>query len=345
MLKYLRWRNWAFFEYNSITENVFLFFYLILRSQYGGFGLIGEFLLFYLFSAVSTSFGYFVNDLGDRDLDRLHKKPNVFESDSGSRSVTVVVTAALLSIISGAFFFKSGYFAPLYILWFFLTSFYSLPPIRFKERGLIGLMAVVPAQRIIPALLLISVFGRFDQLDWIVVVVYTAIRGLMSDVHHQIQDYHHDRSTNTTTCVVRSGIQKGTLLFKTLQFCNLLGQIVLYVTVALMFPEASLVRNVLSAAAGLYVVLLAVYFIRHRMEWYLVNPYSDIGMGNLLHVSLPTFYFPILLMVLHAMSFPSTSVLLMLFLVGKKTFTVEKLARSLPWRILSAIYAKIKSRS
>jgi hypothetical protein len=46
MIKYLRWRNWAVFEYNSITENIFLLFNLVLLMKTGGLFFGGDFFYF-----------------------------------------------------------------------------------------------------------------------------------------------------------------------------------------------------------------------------------------------------------------------------------------------------------
>lgn len=212
--KYLGWRDWAVFRYNSVLENIFLFFYIALKGRLFSQAFLADFLLFLAFSVFSTTYGYLVNDLGDRELDRLHGKPNTFRDDSFGRSVSVVLVSLLLCAAAGIRFADRPCFLPLWIAWGLVATFYSLKPLRLKERGRTGLFFVVVAQRVLPALLIFAAFRHEDRLDVAVFTLYVFFRGLSSDLNHQLEDHGNDSLTETKTYAVSAGFRKAWRLFR-----------------------------------------------------------------------------------------------------------------------------------
>lgn len=345
VVKYLSWRNWAVIEYNSMTENLFLFFYLALRYGHGGSGFLVDFFHFYLFSAVATSYGYLVNDLSDRKLDAVHGKANVFQGDGAIRSVMVVSVAFVLANLLGVGFFSRSGFLPLWVMWLFAGTFYSLPPLRFKEKGFWGLAVVVPAQRVIPALLALSVFGRLWAVDTIVLVLYAAVRGLMSDLQHQIDDFHLDSGTETSTFASRSGLKKSETIFRHLLTCNIILQVLLYLVACYYLPSVTIGHLSLPAMAPFLVVyvacLIAYGFSGGTRNGY-YNPYVSGGLRHLVHVALPCFYFPFYLVVVHSFYSPSSLLLLAFFVVLHRVFLPAKIKGSIPARAILMLVERVR---
>ncbi len=208
------WRNWAVFLYNSFIEHIFVAFYILLiTGQYSNDKLV-QLLAFYCFSILSTSFGYLLNDLADRELDALHGKSNTFEQDSVLRAFMVVSAVFLASVVFTIPFWGQSAFLALWGIWIFLTYAYSAPPFRLKERGRIGLIVVVLAQRVLPVLLLFAAFRFTDAFDIILLTFYILLRGFASDLNHQLEDYTLDAKTGTGTFVVKEGIEKTRKLFR-----------------------------------------------------------------------------------------------------------------------------------
>lgn len=205
---YFGWRNWSVLHYNSVTENVFLIFYIALRDRLYSVSFIEDFFIFIAFSMFSTTYGYLINDLADKELDALHGKDNTFKNDSVWKAGIIVVVFMVLSIIAGMKFFENRLFLPLWLCWFFIATFYSLKPIRLKERGWIGLLFVVMAQRVLPTLLVFAAFKHLDAVDMIVFTSYIFARGLSSDLNHQLEDYPKDITTGTETFAMQTGLRK-----------------------------------------------------------------------------------------------------------------------------------------
>ncbi len=229
--KYLGWRNWAVFTYNSIFENSFVIFYIALRTQNYSTEFVIDILYFILFSIFSTSYGYLVNDFADIDLDRRHGKKNTFSEDSKLLAGIVVLISLILSAIAAIPFIHNQYFLILWLLWFLISTFYSLPPLRLKERGKTGLIFVVFAQRLLPILLVFAVFEFNFPFEIILLSLYVLLRGLSSDINHQIEDLESDRKTATKTFAVEAGNQTVRRIFR----LNLEMEKILLIAVLMLF--------------------------------------------------------------------------------------------------------------
>ena len=124
--KYLGWRNWAVLVYNSIFENLFVIFYIALRTTSYNLGYILDIILFLAFSMFSTTYGYLINDFSDVDLDKKHGKNNTFAEDSKFKSILIILLFFILSIVCGYPFIENYAFLPLWVAWMFISTFYSL---------------------------------------------------------------------------------------------------------------------------------------------------------------------------------------------------------------------------
>ncbi len=212
--KYLGWRNWAVFYYNSIIENIFLFFYIALATHNNSTKFLCLTISFILFSLLSTTYGYLINDYADRELDRLHGKPNTFHEDSPARARVVLGMVLVGSALFALPFIANRDFLFLWGLWWFIATFYSLPPLRFKERGKFGLVLVVLAQRVIPAMIVFAAFRYYQMPDVLILLNYILAKGFASDMNHQLADYHRDVQTGTRTSAVELGVRRLESLFR-----------------------------------------------------------------------------------------------------------------------------------
>jgi 4-hydroxybenzoate polyprenyltransferase len=348
MLKYLAWRNWAIVGYNSMTGNLFLFMYLALRHGIGGFGFITDFLIFYLLGAVATSYGYLVNDLGDRELDRVHGKKNVFHGDSNSRAIFVVCVFFIVSVLLSMFFWKYAGFLVLWLIWIFLSTGYSLPPLRLKEKGVWGLIAVVPAQRVIPALLVFSVFGGFTPVDGVILICYITVGGILSDVSHQIEDAPLDSSTGTSTFVNKFGVDKARALYNALLSADLILQLLVYVCAVVFLPKVMIYGIGVPVAVPLLVVYAAAaigFVISQKNSTDGLSVAIKTEFGKFVHQVFPTFYFPLFLIVVHLSYHYSSIVLLALFGLLKNLFCLGTIKNSYTVLFINALLKKISHKS
>ena len=152
-----------------------------------------------------TGYGYLINDLADIDLDRRHGKPNVFQHAGLGRGIFIVLAVLTLgSLFAWPFIDRVG-FVLLWLLWIVTATFYSWPPFRLKERGLAGLAATIVAQQTLPTAILFAAFGQLISWGALIFILYSTIRGISSDVSHQMRDWSNDAGTGTTTFAVRYG--------------------------------------------------------------------------------------------------------------------------------------------
>jgi len=212
--KIFGWRHWAIFTYNAINENFFIVLFIILSVKNYSNQYLTDVFLFFLLSFFSTSYGYLINDFADRKLDMEQGKPNTFANMSNRQSIlSVSIVLGLANLLAIYFFDRSG-FVLLWLLWLFLSTFYSIPPIRLKERGFPGLIVVVLAQRVLPVLLLLLALEYRNILDMTLLTIYVMLRGFSSDLNHQMEDYRADNLSDVQTFVVRTGIEKSSKIFK-----------------------------------------------------------------------------------------------------------------------------------
>jgi len=204
-LKFISWRDWGIIRYNSVFQNAAAFFYLALAYRDFSLNYTERVLLFGLFSTLSTGYGYLINDFADRELDRLHGKRNAFHGVSATVAVGVLVLVLLANTAVAWPFLRRPWFAVIWGLWVCAATFYSMPPLRLKERGGWGLAATIAAQQTLPTTLVFAAFGRLFTWGALAFVAYATARGLSSDAGHQRRDWARDSATGTRTFAVRRG--------------------------------------------------------------------------------------------------------------------------------------------
>ena len=311
--KYIGWRNWAVFRYNSVFENLFILFLIALIGQRSDWAFLKDSLLFILFSIFFSFYGYLVNDYSDIELDRLHGKPNTFKDDSRNKAQLVLLVILFLAVLTSIPFWDRPYFIVLTLIWFLLTTFYSLPPVRLKERGTANIVIVVMAQRLLPILILFAVFNFWDVQVLISLLIYVLLRGLASDMNHQLEDYRNDKKTGTRTFAVSQGYQKVSKWFSVIQQLEkiMLAIILLQITFHIDLNEL-FTRWLWIGTGGLYFAGL-IWFFLDRRQW-TKNPFDpeERNLAQFLHHAFPTVALPLVLNVI-AMTIYFPFVILLLF--------------------------------
>jgi 4-hydroxybenzoate polyprenyltransferase len=205
LISLLSWRNWGIIRYNSIWQNLAALFYITLVEELFNLAFLGLVALFICFSTIMTGFGYLVNDLADQDLDRKQGKPNAFANLTPSLATLIVIGVLAVGLALGWPFLVHSEFVVLWMLWVMAASFYSLPPLRLKERGLVGLVVTIAAQQTLPTAMLFAIFGQLYSWGALIFIVYATARGISSDVSHQMRDLPVDAATQARTFAVQFG--------------------------------------------------------------------------------------------------------------------------------------------
>ncbi|MFZ0388880.1 MAG: UbiA family prenyltransferase [Calditrichia bacterium] len=322
----LGWRNWSVFLYNAFLENFFLVLYFALVLPDFSNQFLIKVMLFYLFSVFSTSYGYLINDYADRETDALQGKKNVFSSLEKGDSILIILGVLGLSIVLGSYFVKDGPFLMIWFVWLFLATFYSLNPIRLKEKGRLGLIMVVLAQRLLPTLLVFAAFSYWSIVDIFLFCFYIFIRGFSSDLNHQLEDYHLDKRTKTNTFAVEAGYDSARKRFQ------IILELEKFLFAVLLLRVYWVMRNLYPGFSLVYLSFFIGYLFLYFAAWYRVrqgadrNPFleREKNIFQFLHHPVPTIIFPLILC-LHLITLNSHYIWIVIFLLINKLIVQKDL--------------------
>lgn len=195
-------RLYSFCAYNLfLYANFLLLFGLALNINFGVIQSIAMLLLpAYLLVGVG---GYFLNDIFDEKSDTITQKFNL----------TTIVNRYLLLLII-IVFWSFGFFliaeisskaSILLLIQYAFLMAYSVPFIRLKEKGFLGLIADALYAHVIPAIILLVIFQEhlsvFPSL-WFLFLTFTFCLGLRDIAIHQLKDIANDTISWTVTFAV-----------------------------------------------------------------------------------------------------------------------------------------------
>ena len=155
---------------------------------------------------LNASFGYAVNNLSDRRVDEIAGKPNPFIQMKYGTSLLVVIGTLILGLAIATLGFWGKWDAiALTAVSFALAAAYSLKPIRFKERGVVGLVVSALAQRVVPLLIVMQVFNSWTVAS-IAFAMLAFVIGIRFMVIHQMDDLDNDIRSGVATFSTSRGL-------------------------------------------------------------------------------------------------------------------------------------------
>jgi 4-hydroxybenzoate polyprenyltransferase len=179
-------------------------------------------------------FASLINDLCDLEEDRLGGKSNQLEGLSGSRVVALFVACVIPGLVIGASLRHSITLLAIYAANWLIFALYSVPPFRWKNRALLGILAIALGESALPhvfAVLLVSAGAdRAAGPVWTALVAVWAFAvGARSILWHQLRDHQADRDAGVRTFVVRATPRRviwlGRLVVFPLELAALLGML------------------------------------------------------------------------------------------------------------------------
>lgn len=297
--QFIRWHDWAL---DKLPILFLICFYLILKKSDYQVNDVIDFFVFVVFSISSTIYGYTVNNYADLSIDIAQGKENLLSLLSPINRVIILVLIAGICIGSGIYFTSKPGFLALWVIQFFVASFYSLPPIRFKERGLIGLLIPFIAQLVLPTMICFSIFGDFSSWDFVLFLLYGLFKGGAYDIGHQFHDHDQDQETNTRTFAVDHGSRLVNNIFKTFLILERISFLALlvYMSNTLNISLFSYKISPIILIVVLYLCIFIMVVIKEIKEKRISDPYYiDIrGGSNILHIIIPNIFFPAYISVL-----------------------------------------------
>lgn len=153
-----------------------------------------------------AAFGYCINDVADRICDSRAGKPNR-AADASPMVWALFLMATAASSLALSLLWAADLAAPALVLsGLLLASAYSLPPLRLKERGAIGLAAGAVSQWVLPVLAISAVQSLVwsRPASWCTALLGFAI-GIRWMAIHQLQDAAADLRAGVTTYASRGG--------------------------------------------------------------------------------------------------------------------------------------------
>ncbi|OWY62376.1 hypothetical protein B7486_58780, partial [cyanobacterium TDX16] len=157
-----------------------------------------------------AAFGHLVNDVADRDVDAAADKPNASAALRTSLVVTLLVGALVVGV--APFFLLPAERAAWGLLaaQLLLLVGYSVPPVRWKDRGLAGVLADALYAQVVPFLLTVAALaGAGGGQDAAPLAMAFGAWGLCAGgrgiLYHQVDDRRADRTAGTRTFVVVHG--------------------------------------------------------------------------------------------------------------------------------------------
>lgn len=207
LFRFARFQNWWFSKIPPLLAVIYLS--MLLRGP--EFRVDFPLLVCYMVSVCCVAiFGHIINDVFDVRPDLQSGKRNeMADVGWGPRVVmgTTFLFAGFLPALSAHYSATSLLLLALNYLW---PTIYSVPFIRLKERGVLGIFCDALGSHITPALFALSLFGDFDSGEPaekycypVIVTLWATVLGLKGILHHQSLDRESDVRSGTVTFVTK----------------------------------------------------------------------------------------------------------------------------------------------
>lgn len=216
--------------------------------------------LFFLGSlAIGAVYVSVVNDLTDIQEDLAVGKKNRMANLSAWPRALILTGCLGIGVVFGCFMWPDLLTVILYVMAWIAFSLYSVPPFRFKERGLLGVICDASGAHLFPSLLMVSgiSYAMGVEIDYYwfgLVGIWALTFGCRGILWHQFLDRENDIKTNVTTFATRTNPEK----FKSIAV--VLFSVELVALIGMLIHLNRLVAWVLLV---LYVVLVVIRYKRY----------------------------------------------------------------------------------
>jgi 4-hydroxybenzoate polyprenyltransferase len=245
----LRFHNWWYAKLPPLFGIAYL---LIFNESLSFTDVLPILCLLLIWMIGAAGFGYYLNNWADIDQDRLAGKPNRVADHSLQKRILILIVLLIVTFLPwiGYWLFLSIAGSPalhgfpvqftilLACFHLILFALYSIPPFRFKERGVTGILLDALYGHVLPAAIVISCFVPDSYLLVISLVAWQFFWGVRGVLIHQIFDFENDTRSRTHTMAIQMDIAKlktfvlfCVTLFEILAFlvcCSVIGQMNLW---------------------------------------------------------------------------------------------------------------------
>lgn len=198
---------------------------------------------------------FLVNDFFDIPTDKIAGEKREIHDMPERLVIALILLLVILSFSTVILLTSQMVFLTIYVVTFLLATFYSAPPLRFKNRGILGIASATLVEKTLPILLIFSFFQHY-RLDTLVFVSLFTVLQVEMITHHQFLDYEGDVKAGVKTYVVKIGEEKSLRMIRLLQ--------VLVAPLALIFYAIAAKEFVY--AVILYPFLAVGYLLGRRLK-------------------------------------------------------------------------------
>lgn len=202
IISYLRLKEWLDSKVTFMLGILLLFLF----SMKTGFETVAaaKVVAYFLYVSMFLAISYVANDYADLDIDKKAGKEKVIaHMPKWGIWCSLIVMAITGNAPILLYADNKIVCAVLIVLTYFFGLAYSIPGIRFKERGLWGLIECSFAQRCMPLLMIFSLIKLDTHLVMMLAgwVILSFIDGLRYIIIHQVNDLENDIATGVNTYV------------------------------------------------------------------------------------------------------------------------------------------------
>jgi 4-hydroxybenzoate polyprenyltransferase len=149
-----------------------------------------------------------INDITDRDEDLAAGKANRLAGRSPAFAAMLVAITAGAGLVFCFLWRRDTLLLSVYLAAWLAFSLYSLPPFRWKTRGILGVLCDASGAHLFPTLVAVLLAfreaGRPASTLWVVSIgVWAFANGIRGILWHQLTDLEHDRHAGVRTFAQR----------------------------------------------------------------------------------------------------------------------------------------------
>ena len=256
--------NWW---YSKVAPAIAISYCVALLYQVPAWETARSILLIAFVGLCAGSYGHIINDVYDIEVDRnAGKRNHMARFEPWQRFAFCALTLGL-GFAPALFVSYSRTSLSLLAVEFLLPTIYSIPPIRLKGRGALGLVCDSFGAHMVPCLYVISVLAHVagnpvlvhsDRSTAFVIctAVWALTLGLIGILIHEFEDRENDIHSGIRTFatdVEFHTVRIPMAIFYVIELCGFAGM------VTVLFPVAPAI----AIALGLFVVLIAIKLIAH----------------------------------------------------------------------------------
>jgi 4-hydroxybenzoate polyprenyltransferase len=166
----------------------------------------------YLFSvSCAATYGHIINDIFDVNSDRRAGKHNAMAEWNWSTRTGLCLTVLCAGFLPALIVPYPACALLLLALNYVWPTIYSLPAIRLKERGILGVVCDVLGSHVTPTLLALAIFQDEGRAALgghagfpLIITLWSSVLGIKGILHHQIADRDNDIASGTATFAAKA---------------------------------------------------------------------------------------------------------------------------------------------